>query len=42
MSIILQSARNVFVKTFFPGRLYNGLAIFYCKNAMNIQLGIGI
>ena len=42
MAIILQDARNVLVKTFFPDGLYYRLSIFYSKNAVDVQLGVGI
>jgi hypothetical protein len=42
MSIILQDAGDVLVKAFFPGRLYYSLPVFYSKNAVDVQLGVGI
>jgi hypothetical protein len=42
MSIILQDAGNILVKTFFPGGLYYGFTIFYSKNAVDVQLSVGI
>ncbi len=42
MSIILQDAGNILMKTFFPGRLDYRLSIFYSEDAVDVQLGIGI
>ena len=42
MAIILQDAGDVLVKTFFPLRLNHSFPVFYSKNAMNVQLGIGV
>jgi len=42
MAIILQDAGNVLMKAFFPGGLYDSFPVFYSKNAMDVQLGVGI
>ena len=42
MTVVLQNAGNILMKTFLPGRVDHRFSIFYGKHAVNIQLGIGI
>ena len=42
MSVILQDTGYVLVKPFFPGWLYYRFSVFYSKNAVYVQLSVGI
>ena len=42
MSVFLNGSRDILLKAIFPYRVYCCLTVFNRKNAMNVQLCVGV